>query len=169
MRTEFRSPVDDEIDDVARSLTAPPPSAALRAAISARVTAHSRVSHAFRWSIAVAAASAAFILTMVWWGRESTVNAPVTREEVVTAVPAPAIDQPTERQPALSIVGRSSAGSGEADRVRPTGDVFRGELIANVEPLAVEPLLDLDPIRPAGIEVSVLTFEAITVAPLLQQ
>ena len=169
MRTEFRSPVDDEIDDVARSLTAAPPSAALRALIGARVTPHSRVSHAFGWSVAVAAASVALILAMVWPGRESTVNAPVTREQVVTAVPPPAIDQPIERRPAPSIIGQSSAGSGEPDRVRATAEASRSEPLAAVEPLILEPLMDPNPIGLDGIEVSVLTVEAMTIAPVSQQ
>jgi hypothetical protein len=169
MRTEFRSPVDDEINDVARSLTAAPPSAALRARISARVSAHSRVSHAFRWSVAVAAASAVLTLMMVWPERESTVNAPVTREQVVTAVPPPAIDQPIDRRPAPFVTGRSAAGAGEPGRVRPIEAVVPGEPIAAVDPLMVEPLKDLNPIRPDGIEVSVLAVDAMTVAPLSQQ
>ena len=160
MNSEFRSPLDDEIDDVARSMTAATPSAAFRSGVRARIAGRSGGSHGVRWSLGIAAAAAVIVLALVWPDREAPVDVPASRETVATvATPAgtnPSIG-PGQTEPA-TVVGQATT-----EESLPDGP------LASVGPLVVEPLEDLDPLGLNGIEIPTLTVEAMTVAPLSQQ
>jgi hypothetical protein len=165
--------MDDEIDGVARSMTAAAPPAQLRSAVLSRITAHASVSHAWwRWSPA-AAVAAVIVVVLVWPDREAAVDAPASPPAVAIVPPAtPSIESGPS-------VGRTLSGSpGEPYPPSPTG--FGEARLTNAEslpdgplvsvgPLVVEPLEDPDPLGVSGIEVPTLTVEAMTVAPLSQQ
>jgi hypothetical protein len=175
MKTESPSPIDDEIDDVARSMTAAPPSAALRVAIRARITGPASVSRTWpRWSIRIAAAAAMIVFAIVWADREARIDVPASsRESVATNVSpgAPELSiEPRLTEPG-SVVGGALLGlPGEPNRVRPTNEESIPDgLLASVGPLVVQPLEDLDPLGLNGMEIPTLTVEAMTVAPLSQQ
>jgi hypothetical protein len=173
--------MDDEIDDVARTMMAALPSAALRTRIRDRIAGRPAVSPVLRWSVGVAAAATVIVLAIVWPSREAPVDIPPSRESIATIVPPPAIDpsaQPRQTEP-RAVVGRALSGSpGEPNPPSPTGfgearptdeKPFADETMAFLGPLVIEPLMDLEPIELSGIEISTLAVEAMTVAPLSQQ
>jgi hypothetical protein len=150
MNSEFRSPMDDEIDDVARSMTAASPSAALRSGVRARIAGRAGGSHAMRWSLGIAAAAAVIVLAILWPDREAPVDTPASRPAVATVAPPPAIDPSIEPEPT------------------PPGPVVRRASPENESPLQVE-MLELQPLDLEPLDVPVLALEAWDVEPLALQ
>ena len=157
MSSEFRSPMDDEIDDVARSMTAAPPSAALRPAIRARITSDARVRHTWHWSLAAAAASGIIVLVLLWPNGHAPVDVPVSRAAVTTSVPT--VDLHPSIVPSPRV--------GEA---RPTSDLVAPETRTSgaqniTEELSVDSL-DVAALAVQELQVPTLTVDAMTIAPL---
>jgi hypothetical protein len=157
MSSEFRSPMDDEIDDVARVMTAASPSAALRPAIRARITGHARARHAWRWSLATAAASGIIVLVLLWPGRERREEVPASRGAIAAIAPVP-INPLAEPRP---VVGGTAPV--EPDTVR-----SRQAEIASGPPVQVDPL-EWTPIEIPALDDSMLVVEGLQIEPLLLQ
>ena len=150
MNNEFRSPMDDEIDEVARSMTMASPSAALRSGVRARIAGRSGSSHAARWSLGVAAAAVVLVVAIVWPGREPTKDVPSSREAIATVAPPPAIDPSIESGPA------------------PPGPVVGRGLPESEPPIQVE-MLELQPLELEPLGVPLLALEGWDVEPLALQ
>jgi hypothetical protein len=150
--------MDDEIDDVARSMTAAPPSAALRRAIRARISG-ARASHAWRWSLAAAAATVVIVLVLMWPARERGEEVQASRGAIAAVAPMP-IDPLAGPRP---VVGGTAPV--EPDTVRSR----QAELsIASGPPVQVEPL-ELTPIEIPALDDSMLIVEGLQIEPLLLQ
>jgi len=172
MRDEFRTPLDDEIDDVARSLTAAPPSPALRSAVRRRIPGHADFRSAWRrWPVSIAAAAAVIALATVWPDRKAPVDSPASSPAVATVTPPPALDPSIEPRPTPPgpVAGLAFPGSpGEPARVRPTSESLLEGPTTLTEPLVMEPL-ELNPLGVDGIEIRTLTVEALSLEPLSLQ
>jgi hypothetical protein len=169
MNSEFRSPMDDEIDAVAQSMTAASPSAALRSGVRARIAGRAG-GHVLRWSLGIAVAAAVIVLAIVWPDREATSDAPGSRASVAELVPPAAADRSIEPGPIQTPVVAGRGWPGEPDRVRQTNaELLPGGPVVSVAPLAVEPLADLEPLRLNGIEIQTLTVETLSLEPLSLQ
>ena len=141
--------IDDEIDAVARSLTAASPSAALRSGVRARIAGRSASSHAVRWSLGIAAVAAVILLAIVWPGREAPVATPASREAIAAIVRPPATTPPIEAGP-------------------PPRPVVRPAVPDSESPLEVE-ILELQPLELEPLGVPLLAVEGWDVEPLALQ
>jgi hypothetical protein len=150
MREEFRSPVDDEIDVVARSLMTLPPPAALRSAVSAQITGRSGGNPAVRWSLGIAVAAAVIALAFGWPDREAPVDTGASRSAVATVAPSPASDLSIEPEP-----------------TQPAPVVTRA-LPESEPPIEVE-ILELAPLELEPLGLPLLALEAWDVEPLTRQ
>jgi hypothetical protein len=150
MNSEFRSPMDDEIDDVARSMTAASPSAALRTGVRDRIAGRSGGSHVVRWSLGIAAATAVIAFAVVWSDREAPVNAPASSPPVASVAPPPAIDPSIEPGPT------------------PLGPVVGRALPETESPIQIE-MMDFQPLELEQLGVPLLALEGWDVEPLALQ
>jgi len=161
MTSEFRSPMDDEIDDVARSMMAASPSAALRSGVRDRIAGRSGGSHVGRWPLGIAAAAAVIALATVWPDRKAPVDPPASSPAVVTVAPPPAIDPSMESRP---MVIRDAPV--QPDTVRPGR--AQALSIASGPPLEVEQL-EWAPLETPALDDSMLVVEGLQIEPLVRQ
>jgi len=150
MNSEFRSPIDDEIDEVARSKTAASPSAALRSGVRDRIAGRSAGSHVLRWSLGVAAGATVIVLAIVWPDREATLDTSASGAAVATIAPPPASEPSIEPGPA------------------PPRPVARPALPESEPNRRVE-MLELEPLELELLSVPLLALEGRDVEPLAMQ
>lgn len=156
MSRDARTPLDNEIDLVARVLTEAPPPDGVRSAIRTAVSQRSRAIHAGRWYSVGAAAAVASGILLFWISREGPPDEP-SRQTITPAVATAPTQSVTE--PAPSAVTTPS-------RTQVTVRATRG-ISAEVRPRSSGPLPTIpsqigDPIQVEHLEVPPLEVDEIT-------
>jgi hypothetical protein len=163
MRDESRSAVDDEIDDVARALTAVPPPGDFRTAIHSRLRERRRDGVNSRW-YGAAAAAAALIGLIIVLSQNERPDTSTPRENVVTET---AVSGPRPVAPP------ASDGPVSLERYREPRRVL-GQTVQLDEPTPItDPLtvesLELPPLDVDGIDVPTLSVETLRIDPVSLQ
>jgi hypothetical protein len=163
MRDEFRSGIDDEIDAVARALTAVPPRGEFRTAIQSRLRERRRGGVNHRW-YAAAAAGAAIIGVIIALSHKERPDTSIPRENVVTETavngPPPIVTPPSARSVPVKRYQQPTsvlAPVALLDEPTPISD-----------PLVVESL-ELPPLDVDGFDVPALSVETLQIDPVSLQ
>lgn len=157
-----RSPIDEDIDRVARSLTAIPPRPAMREEIRAQIEPLGRGHAGYRLFGLAAAAATLVIILLVWPQRELVEQVPTPRQTATDFPRASEIAPPPDNSapPTRASEGRT-AGTRAARTPRAT-------------PAAVEPRLEIErlevtPLEIEPVEVPMILVEGLDIEPLVVQ
>ena len=156
MSKDLRTPLDDEIDLVARVLTEAPPPDGLRSAIHTAVTEGSRAKHAPGWYSVGAATVVAGTILLFWISREgqpSERSGEITVPTVATA-PTPTVTQPPSSTVTASPTTQLAVTASRGRSIEPRPGVS--------SPLPATPSEISDPIEVEQLEVPPLELDEIS-------